>query len=332
LWTTGFDRIDLAAEYYGKHLFDNQTFEVLERQNQAPLIVLNATDMSHTSRFEFTQDEFDLLCSDLSTYPVARAVAASSAFPIALTPITIKAYPRNCGYQEPVWLELARDDRQYGSRRFYNAQLTDAYLDPKLKYVHLLDGGLADNIGLRGTLQSLFSSDNSRSAPMDVGDRSILQKINQKKIDTILVIVVNARTRSSDEIGKRANAPGIIGMFGAVANGPMGNYSYETIELLKESMRQWTTDAQQVEDCREIFQEHCQKGAFPDEPLQKVGYFPVELTFDSIADPAKRERLQSMPTSFQLKPDQVDELVNAGAELLDQSPSFQKFLEAFKPQ
>jgi NTE family protein len=331
LWSPGFDRIDLAAEYYGKHVFDNKTFEALERQNQAPLIVLNATDMSRTSRFEFTQDEFDLFCSDLSTYPLARAVAASSAFPIALSPITIKAYPRHCGYREPAWLTDAREERPDGSRRFYDAQLIDAYLDAELGYVHLLDGGLADNIGLRGPLQSLFSADSPRSAPEDVGDRSVLQKIDLKKVDTILVIVVNARTRSRDKLGKRANAPGIIGTIGPVANGPMGNYSYETIELLKESMRQWTTDVQQDEDCHASFKEHCRDGAFPDDFLQKVAYFPVELTFDSIADRDKRERLQSMPTSFQLKPGQVDELVKVGAELLDDSPSFQGFLKAFRP-
>ncbi len=331
LWTPGFDRIDLAAKYYDKHVFDNKTFAALQEQNRAPLILLNATDVSRTSRFEFTQDEFDLFCSDLSKYPIARAVAASSAFPIALSPITIKAYPRDCGYQKPEWLSLALEERQKGSRRFYDAQITDAYLDPKLRYVHLLDGGLADNIGLRGPLQSLLSAESPRSAPEDVGDRSVLQKIGLKKVDTILVIVVNARTRSRDKLGKRANAPGIVRTIGPVANGPMGNYSYETIELLKESMRQWTTDVQQVEDCRDVFKEHCRDGAFPDDFLQKVAYFPVELTFDSISDQAKRERLQSMPTSFQLKPDQVDELVNVGAELLDDSPKFQEFLKAFSP-
>jgi len=331
LLTPSFDRIDLAAEYYGNHIFDNQKFEALERQNQAPLIVLNATDMSRISRFEFTQDEFDLFCSDLSTFPVARAVAASSAFPIGLTPITLKAYPRSCGYREPGWLPNAREERQDGSRRFYNAQLTDAYLDPKLQFVHLLDGGLSDNIGLRGPLQSLFSSDNPRSAPDDVGDRSILQKINLKKIDTILVIAVNARTRSRDKLGARKNAPRLPGMIGAVATGSMGNYSFETIELLKESMRQWTTDVQQTEDCRELFQENCRDGEFPDEPLQRVAYYPVELTFDSINDQTKRERLQSTSTSFQLDPAQVDELVRVGGELLDENPSFQEFLQAFSP-
>jgi NTE family protein len=329
LLTPGFDRIDLAAEYYGRYIFEDQTFAALERQKQTPLIVLNATDMARSSRFEFTQDEFDLLCSDLSKYPVARAVAASSAFPFALTPVTIKAYPRACGYREPVWLADAREERKKGSRRFYNAEITDAYLDPELRFVHLLDGGLADNIGLRGPLQSLSSTDNPRSAQEGDGDRSILQKINRKKIDTILVITVNARTRSRNELDRQENAPGLVGMIEPVASGPMGNYSYETVELLKESMRQWTTDADQVDACHRQFKKHCRKGKLPDDFMQRVAYYPVELTFDSIEDPTKRERLQSMATSFELPAAEVDELVSTAGELLDESPSFHKFLQAF---
>lgn len=340
LWSPHFDRIDLAAEVYDRRVFDHQTFQSLAAKNNTPLIVVNATDVARASRFEFTQDQFDLLCSDLSGYPVARAVAASSAVPFVLTPITLKAYPpgknapRDCGYTEPIWLTNARKERQGGSRRFYNAQQADAYLDPRTRYVHLLDGGLADNIGLRGPLQLLSSSDNPRSAAerdQPDPDRSILQKINLKKIDTILVIAVNAKTRSRSKIGERRNAPRILQVSGVVTGGPMGNYSYETIELLKESMREWTTDVQQVEACYELFQENCREGELPKEFLQKVTYYPVELTFESIEDKTKRERLQSMPTSFTLRPEQVEELENTAAELLKQNPQFQKFLADFKP-
>ncbi|HTQ81525.1 MAG TPA: patatin-like phospholipase family protein, partial [Thermoanaerobaculia bacterium] len=331
LWSPYFDRIDLAAEYYDQEVFDRRTFKSLAERNQTPFILLNATDIAHDSRFEFTQDQFDLFCSDLSGYPVARAVAASSAFPFALSPLTLKAYPRQCGYQDPAWLASAREEREDGSRRFYNAQLVDAYLNPRTQYVHLLDGGLADNLGLRGPLASLFSTDNPRSAPDEVGDRSILQKINLKKVDTLLVIAVNARTRSEDTIGQQRKAPGILGMVGPVANGPMGNYSYETMELLKESMRQWTTDVEQEAACREIFQENCQAGELPQDFLQKVAYYPVEVTFDSIADPARREHLQSLATSFQLPPGEIDELVKAAADLLRQNPEFQRFLKDFAP-
>ena len=46
-----------------------------------PFLSVNATDLGSSARFEFTQDEFDLLRSDLSQFSISRAVAASSAVP-----------------------------------------------------------------------------------------------------------------------------------------------------------------------------------------------------------------------------------------------------------
>ena len=62
--------------------------------------------MTLGARFEFTQDQFDLLCSDLTDVPVARAVAASSAFPILLSPLTLHNYAGEpCdAFRAPLWL------------------------------------------------------------------------------------------------------------------------------------------------------------------------------------------------------------------------------------
>jgi hypothetical protein len=35
------------------------------------------------------QDTFDVICSDLSAFPVSRACAASSAVPMVLSPVTL---------------------------------------------------------------------------------------------------------------------------------------------------------------------------------------------------------------------------------------------------
>jgi hypothetical protein len=95
-----FDRSDLAAEYYDEHIFGRGTFgDVAARKG--PMILMNATDMTHGLRIGFNQDAFDLICSDLSKFPVARAVAASSAVPIVLSPISIRNYAGTCGYQPP---------------------------------------------------------------------------------------------------------------------------------------------------------------------------------------------------------------------------------------
>jgi NTE family protein len=100
LFSGTFGRSDLSAEYYDKHIFEGGAFRDMAAR-KGPIIVINATDMSHGTRIGFTQDAFDLICSDLSLFPLARAAAASSAVPMALTPITLRNYAGTCGYKMP---------------------------------------------------------------------------------------------------------------------------------------------------------------------------------------------------------------------------------------
>ena len=100
LSSTYFDRSDLAAEYYDKHVFENKTFGDMDAR-KGPMIMMNATDMTHGIRVGFNQDAFDIICSDLSHFPVARAAAASSAVPMLLSPITLRNYAGTCGFKVP---------------------------------------------------------------------------------------------------------------------------------------------------------------------------------------------------------------------------------------
>ena len=86
-----FSRSDLAAEYYHEHVFAGATFADMMR-HKGPMVFINGTDIVLGTRMAFTQDAFDILCSDLTDFPVARACAASSAVPIVLTPIILKNY------------------------------------------------------------------------------------------------------------------------------------------------------------------------------------------------------------------------------------------------
>jgi len=54
--------------------------------------VVTGTDLSTGARFEFSQDTFDLLCSDLGSVRLARAAATSSAVPVLLSPVTYRKY------------------------------------------------------------------------------------------------------------------------------------------------------------------------------------------------------------------------------------------------
>jgi NTE family protein len=76
-----YDRSDLAADYHNRYVFKGKTFGDLLASRE-PMVVINATDMVHGTRVSFVQDVFDAYCSDLSTFPMARACAASSAVPL----------------------------------------------------------------------------------------------------------------------------------------------------------------------------------------------------------------------------------------------------------
>jgi len=83
LWFSTGGRTEMAVAYYEDKVFKGATFADLQRR-EGPLIVINATDLGRGVRFSFLQDYFDLLCSDLSSFRIARAVAASSAVPATI--------------------------------------------------------------------------------------------------------------------------------------------------------------------------------------------------------------------------------------------------------
>jgi len=305
-----YSRIDMAADYYDRHVFDRKTFGDLNQVGQRPFIVLNATDMSSVSRFEFTQDQFDFISSDLSSYPVARGVAASSAFPILLTPLTLKNYP---GYSEQKWMQAALEDRDRNPRDYAYAQVMQSYLaTEKRPYIHLLDGGLSDNVGLRGPAYALFSSKNawSREAVRPSVGWSLKQLLNTPgKIKHLVIITVNAKTVGEQSWNLEAKPPGVLAVLSTVANGPMGNYSDETVQYVRD----------QLETMRQLAD-----GPNAGEPMK---FYPIELTFQSIASPTERSYLNQISTDFQIPREAVDRLRAAAAQLLDDSPVFRQLLE-----
>lgn len=305
-----FSRIDAAAELYDKEVFEGRTFADLAQRGARPFIVLNATDMTYVSRFEFTQDQFDLLGSDLSSYPVARGVAASSAFPVLLTPLTLTTYPHDATYREPRWIADALSDRQAAPREFSTARVSRSYMDRANRpFVHLMDGGLADNIGLRGPAYALTSTQGLWS----------LRFLLNTKIKYLVVIAVNAKPGGVAAWDRRESTPGVFKVLSTVMNGPMGNYSDETIQYVRDTLEAWRQDGV---NSREI----ARLRGDPIPPLREVGFYATELTFQDVRDEAERDYLNGLPTSFNLPREAVDRLRTAAAQLLQDSPEIQRLL------
>ena len=187
-------------------------------------------------------------------------------------------------------------------------------------YLHLLDGGVSDNIGLRGPARSLLSTD---------GQDSILGKINLKQIKKVVVITVNSKPGTSTRGDKKRRAPGIIGVLSTVTTAPMNTYSLETIDSLNESIEQLRKDKQTETDVAARLKELCPDVRWP-ERLPSVDFYNIELNFDQIKNPTLRVRLKGLGTNYHLQAADVELLKQAARDLLRQSETFGDLIQTIQ--
>jgi NTE family protein len=300
LLSPNYSRIDHAAATWDRRLFEGATFGDLV--GRRPLIIVNAADMSLGATFSFTQEQFDPLCGDLSVFPLSRAVAASSAFPGLLSPLTLENHGDQCDFRAPAWVENALEDEAIAGDRYRLARDLLTYRDLDVRpFVHLLDGGLADNIGLRPILRSLTSTS---------GDWSVLRMINNGQVRRIVVIVVNAKTNTRSNVDVSESPPGVKRVLQTVVSTPLGNYSRESVQRLRE-----------VSD--DFFRELT---AAPSAGIPRVDFHAIEVSFDGLDDPDERMYFETLPTSFRLQAEVVDQLTEVAGRLLRESEEYQALL------
>jgi NTE family protein len=285
----------------------------------------------------------------LSSYSVARAVTASSAFPVAFTPLTLKNYGKEqCGYVEPGWVgstlgdpvddetevdpDVPANDLNVNPQLYDLAKVWRGYENAERRsYLHLSDGGLSDNIGLRA-----------------VGNAITTQSINIfgriRNIERIAVIVVDAKPFSEPSIDHCARPSGIFTVLTATGTNPMENYSSDTVENFRQLFQDFKVSIKSNETrrkgcdrlvertcgsgesaCREKLRADCYKelntgtGRIPAPDLHLI-----HVRFESIPDEREREKLQGIATRLQLPKEEVRSLIEWGARLLRESPEYSK--------
>jgi len=302
LITPSFSRSILALEYYDQKIFEGATFADLEAAD-GPHIHINATDLSHGYRFTFNQGQFDVICSDLDELPVATAVAASSAVPVLLSPIVLRNYAGSCDYDPPAWIAEALTMRASDRRRYRAALAFADFLDVDSRpFIHLIDGGIADNLGLRFAIEL--------TAAAGGADR-FLDDVEVESPEYFIVIVVNAETDPNPKIDLSSASPSFAAMMASVSGSQIRRYNLETLLLAKESVARWG----------EIFSRR--SGT----PVQAS---LIEVSFDSIAQEDQRGYFKLIPTSFVLGDQTVDDLRAAGRKLLRDNPQFQEILKTLR--
>ncbi|MEP4485834.1 MAG: patatin-like phospholipase family protein [Halioglobus sp.] len=300
-WLSGRGRTEMAVEEYEENVFADATYADM-RRDDAPLILINSTDLSTGVRFSFVQEYFNLLCSDLSTFPVARAVTASSAVPIVFEPVVVKNYP-DCGTTRPSWEknlssaalrdpDIALIDE--GLRQYFDRQ--------KIQYSHFVDGGITDNLGLRA-IHEIVEVNGGINKMLIKGGRELVPK-------RIAIISVDASVDKSRDLALTDEYPKISDTISAVSSVQLHRYNVATTELMQRSLDKWS-----------------QALSTPEAPVK--AYF-IRLNFSSITDPQHRAFFNTVPTSFDLTDEQVDRLIEAGGRLLRENPEYRRLLADLK--
>ena len=312
-----YGRTDLLAENMNRRIFDEKTYGDLLARNRRPYIIINTTDMSRGSRIGFTQGMFDLFYSDLSAYPVGNAVAASAAFPGLLDPMTIQNFPKPEDFEPPPW--AVADSAAAGG-----LGLDDPlhYLGDARPYIHVVDGGVADNLGLLPVIMGL----DGHYLDDDIGGgagESLPQKV--------VIVTVNAEGSSRQSWDLKAGLPGLLDTLLASGTAPIGNFSRAQIAYLRRQIAY-------RESLREIKEEVAKQAAdqgvsiqVPALDLPATDIHFIEVAFNQLECPEERAYLSRIPTSFHLPRESVDRIITSAAAILSVNPDFKALIEEIQP-
>ena len=294
-----YGRGDLLQEQFENYLFGKTTFRDLEKNAKGPFAIISATDMGIGERFNFTQEYFDPMCIDLGDLRLARAVAASSSVPMVFAPITLNNNGGHCQYTLP--LQLVSDSeagkKQLQTRKEFFERFQKYSNSKNRPYIHLIDGGLTDNLGMR----SLW--DMTEMYP----EKILTHKIKQNKIRHIVVINVNAQNEVSSDLDKKAAVPGFRDVVSSIVNIPIDQNSQESLRRFRAFVDQWNKDKQ----------------------TDGISFSFVSLNLKDLPPSQLRDKVLNIPTSFYLPPEDVDNLRTAAAELMKQSLDYRNLLAEF---
>lgn len=305
-WGWMFDPVigtnDYMARVYDRLMFHGATFADLARAGQ-PVVSINATDIINGTAFPFLGVNFGLLCSDLNSFPIARAVAASNGFPGLFGPITLKSYAERCGGRRPPLatpLAIAPPELEdTAARRRELARVEAIYADPnETEWVHLADGGIVDNLALRGLLSFFLAlqSDAALLHHIALGTRRVL------------VISVDGEAEAPHELGLQRSVGGLFSELSAATGTQIDAYNFETLALTRQHVQHFAERLSVIRcaEARVIGGHAC----------TDVRGDLVHISLADIADPVVRERLASIPTGLTIPSADVNALVHYGEALV----------------
>jgi NTE family protein len=225
--------------------------------------------------------------------------------------VVLKNYSADHPTPEPESIESVLSNSTASSRLKDLALQERSYVDgDRRKFIHLVDGGISDNLGLRGPVEraiKLEESGMTRQAPVKIPRR-------------LAIIIVDASRERDYGWDSRDRTLGLGTLMGSVSQVTGDRYSYETIELFREVSARLDREREAA---------RVQAG---DSQSGKTESYIVELHFSQLANESDRRFFNSLPTSLQLPSKTVDRLCQLAARQLADNVEFRRLVSDLRDQ
>jgi NTE family protein len=298
------------------HLYNHATLKDLLSRTR-PRVWINASDIYSRTAFIFTPVTFSAMCSDVTSYPVSLAVAASAAVPVVFAPVVMTDYPGGCPVALPEWVERIRHDPEAAPFIKAYADTLVRYRSGEIKYIKLLDGGLVDNYGLAGFTIARLAA-NSPFGP--------LAPTEAVKLRRFLFLVVDSGRAPSGAWSQTVAGPSGVDLILAASDTATGAGAIGSYSAFDGTMSDWQDDLVRWR-CGLSEADRRRFGAPPGWNCRDVKFFIGKISFDQLS-PDRAAVLNKVETRFKLPPDQVDMLITAGRDALNVNPAFRSFLNS----
>ncbi|HEX9392154.1 MAG TPA: patatin-like phospholipase family protein [Usitatibacteraceae bacterium] len=285
-------------------LFQGATYADMFRRGK-PIVWINATHVYQRMSFPFNQRVFDALCSDLASFPVSEAVAASMAVPVFFVPIVLEKHPNHCTTDLPDWV---MDPMSISGKPLLTQALARSLLDLRDtrngRYVKLIDGGVTDNFGLVSILQARLIL-GTPYGPLTEHDAITVRNM--------LFVVADAGQGPNGSWLQQIAGPSGIDLATAAIDAAVDanvRLSYDGFVLMMKNWRddivryRCSLDPERIADIRKT------------QPAWTCADVTFSITHISFADlgPARARKLETIPTRLKLPSATVDELIAAGRD------------------
>jgi NTE family protein len=302
----------LTSPWYGRsqilaqrldELYGGRTFADVRRRPGAPDLMITATDLTTGAPFDFTEEQFQVICSDLGATPLSFAVAASSAVPLLLSPVTVRNHAGSCARPaEPA----GQPGQDYRSRMLQRS--IDGYRNAQERpFIHLVDGGVTDNLGVRLMLDRLVSAGSMSANFADVKPGTLRR---------LVLVTVNSERALAERVDKSDRVPTTGQVLESLIFGAGSRETQVTLDLLNDDLRRWR---------EEIARTRGQPGS-PFAPDAEIHV--VNISLHDVPDDDSRHSLLRVPTAFTIEARDVIDLQKAGADATRASPAFRQLRDS----